>query len=43
MRRRLLLTVIALQVTVPTTALVLRLLQDGEAVRFGWHMFAGMP
>jgi hypothetical protein len=43
MRRRLLLAVIALQVTVPMTALILRLLQDGEAIRFGWHMYAGMP
>ena len=41
-RARLLLLVIAVQIVVPTVALVLRWAGDGSAVRFGWHMFAGL-
>lgn len=41
-RRWLLLAVIALQVLVPTVALVLRWSAGGTAIRFGWHMYAGL-
>jgi len=41
-RSHLLLAVIALQVAVPMVALVLRWSGDGSAIRFGWHMFAGL-
>jgi hypothetical protein len=41
-RARLLLAIIVLQAAVPTWALMVRWSGDGSAVRFGWHMFAGL-
>jgi hypothetical protein len=41
--RSALIAVIALQVAVPTVMLVLRWTGDGTALRFGWHMFSGVP
>ena len=42
-RRVVLLAVIAVQVAVPSVMLVLRLTGDGNAMRFGWQMFSGVP
>ena len=40
-RARLLLLVIAVQIVIPTVALVVRWTGDGTMVRFGWQMYAG--